>query len=94
MVKKKPALTIHKNTKQQRESKQVRKDLIHASKDLAKLSYIKGYAIIVWDEDYTARAEWCSNNLPGTLVPEFIKQVTTRVIHNMDVNDIIDYRFN
>ena len=88
-------LTIHKNTKQQRESKEIRKSLISEAKELAKLQNISGYAIVVWNDECAANCDWWSSppHMPGLVVPEFVKKVLERAIAQSDVNDIIDMRF-
>jgi len=88
-------LTIHKNTKDQRESKRIRNELIKDAKNLAKNQDIKGYAIVVWDKNYGSACSWdTGDSLPGIVIPEFTKQILTRRQGQDDTNYIIDERFN
>ena len=86
-------LTVHKNTKEQRERKELRELLIHDAKSLAKNSSISedidGYAIVVWDKEGSAQAEWISGNIPTSLIGEFFKQTISRTLVSMDATDIM-----
>lgn len=44
-------LSVHKNTKRQRESKQIRTKAIRNFKDCVNKSDVVGYAIAAWDRD-------------------------------------------
>lgn len=88
-------LTVHKNTKKQREAKRTRSNLLQDAKALSKLENISGYAVVVWNEDCTADCAWVSTPpvMPGLVVPEFTKQILQRRINCNDTNEIIDERF-
>ncbi len=87
-----PVLSVHKNTRQRRESKRLRLELKAAVSDLSQMQNISGFALVVWDEDFQSRAKWDSygSKLPGTLVPELAKQTISRTIALMDAEDLME----
>ena len=88
-------VTIHKNTKDQRESKRIRKELVSDAKQLANNKDINGYAIVVWTKNFRDSCSWdTGGSLPGILLPEFSKQILARRMGRDDAKDIIDERFN
>lgn len=88
-------LTVHKNTKEQRDAKKVRCDLMQDANKLKQHPGISGYAIVVWNKDCMADCSWQSTApvMPGLVVPEFSKQILKRVINQNDANYLIDERF-
>ena len=85
---------IHKNTKERREAKQVRKALISDAKNLSQHEGISGYSIVVWNRDCASDCSWQSTPpmMPGLVVPEYSKKTLERALRNSDVNSIIDRR--
>lgn len=87
-------LTVHKNTREQRKAKELRKQLKDDAKYLSQLKGISGYSIVVWNANCTGDCRWKSTPpvIPGLIVPEFTKQILNRRINTDDTNDIIDTR--
>lgn len=88
-------LTVHRNTRDRRRAKEVRKRLTQDAKDIRQLEGISGYAIVAWNSDCSSRCAWESTPpvMPGLVVPEFSKKILERAIAQSDVNEIIDMRF-
>ncbi len=90
-----PKLTIHKNTKQQRDSKFLRKNIVKEAKNLAQIPSLSGYAIVVWNEDNSFSGTWNTSHsrIPGLLVSQYSKLILDKVMSVDSINDIIDHRF-
>ena len=87
-------LTIHKNTRERRAAKNMRKEMMQDAKRLSQLFEIGGFAIVVWNKDCASDCAWRSTPplMPGLVLPEFIKQTISRRISTDGVNKIIDER--
>lgn len=88
-------LELHKNTKKQALSKSLREGIVKEAQDLAELEDISGYAIIVWNDDFSADCGWhCTGlKMPTSVMPEFFKQTFIRCLNDIDTNDTINCRF-
>lgn len=88
-------LTVHKNTRDQRRAKDIRREFMSDAKSLKSMEGISGYSIVVWNKDCSAGCAWYSTPpvMPGLVVPEFTKKILERQIGQNDVNEIIDMRF-
>lgn len=92
---KKAVLTVHKNTKQQRDSKSLRKLIVSEARDMAQIRNISGYTITVWNDDNEISGTWntSKSNIPVLLVSQYSKLILDKVMNVDSVNNIIDHRF-
>ena len=69
-----PSLSVHRNTKAQREVHQIRKDLVQQAKLVSEMQGIAGYAIVAWTKNWDHKTAWSANStMPGNTMPEFVK---------------------
>jgi len=72
-------LSVHKNNKQQRESKQLRTKAVRMFKDCINQQNVSGYAIVTWDRDGLITS--CSDitnkesNITSATLPETLKTI-------------------
>ena len=82
-------LSVHRNTQERRKAHQLRKDLIEDVRVLASREGVVGYAVVVWTVDWEADAGWNCGNLPGSVMPEFVKETLRRKIGMNDAQTVI-----
>ena len=81
-------LTVHRNTRQRRQFREVRSQLRSAANRLPAGTV--GYALVTWDCNTRTKSKWdTGRTMPGDVVPEFIKRVMVRTIAMDDARDII-----
>lgn len=89
-------LTIHKNTRERRAAKSIRKEMLQDAKRLSQHPGISGFAIVVWDKNCDTDCAWKSTPpvMPGLVVPEFVKQIISRRINVAVATSIIDEKLS
>lgn len=88
-------LTVHKNTKQKRDAKFLRKRIVLEAKQMAQIENLSGYTITVWNERNEFSGTWNSSHssIPALLVPQYSKLILDKVMSVDSMNDVIDHRF-
>lgn len=85
------SLSIHRNTRDQREMHRVSRALVSDARTLAAAKGVAGYVIVGWNrhgqaigaEDTTGRL----SPIPIELVPEFVRQeLSRRMLHPIDAS--------
>lgn len=85
MVLKPVSLTAHRNTAKRRKAKLRRAQLLSDVKRHASYVDPEGYAIVVWDKEFTYSCVYdVGSTMPGSVAPEFVKQSLLREIHKSD----------
>ena len=86
-------LTVHKNKLENRRKKELRKEMISATKYLSSKSEVSselaGFTIVAWNKRGESEACWDSGNIPTTLIGEHTKQVINRTINMMEAESVL-----
>lgn len=79
-------LKVHRNTVARKQATAVRQDLTAAAKRLSKFPGLAGYAIVVWDDGWRTDCQWdTGGNIPGSVMPDYVRSALQRVMTRMDV---------
>lgn len=81
-------LSVHRNTRNQRDRHRVSNALRNMAKTLTVGKQIAGFALVVWDEEWSANAFWdTGRNMPGVIIPDFTKEVIQTTMQRMNAGD-------
>lgn len=84
------SLSVHRNTKAQREVHQIRKNLVEQAKRVSDLPGIAGYAIVAWTRNWDHKTAWdTTDTMPGNTMPEFVKVALLREMNRDDTFNIL-----
>lgn len=88
-------LTIHKNTKQKRDAKFLRKKIALEARQMAQIENLSGYTITVWNERNEFSGTWNTShsNIPSLLVSQYSKLILDKVMSIDNIHTVIDHRF-
>ena len=86
-----PNLSVHRNTRDERRRRNMRKELIAAAKRASEMEGIVGYAIVAWDEQWGYRAgyQW-PGTTPSVIVPRFVKGCLDRDLTFLDIDSRLE----
>ncbi len=86
-----PNLTVHRNTREERQQRDMRRALMADAKSAGNVEGISGYAIVAWNDEWGFRAGWRKpDKMPSVIMPEFVKGCLERELTRIDVLAIID----
>jgi hypothetical protein len=82
-------LSVHKNNKEQRRKKELRKSLISSSKYLSQTSCVEGYFLLSWDKDgsYQTRLHDPEGVIGLSYLPSFTRGCAQRAVSEADLDE-------
>ena len=88
-------LTVHRNTVEKRRRRRAFDSLESAVRYERKEGDMVGYALVTWDKDLKAEANWyAGERLTGVLIPEFARAQLVRKIGEMDAERTVRRMFD
>ncbi len=95
MTKRVVSLSVHRNTKDKRQSRAVASRLLADAKRQIRDSKIIGYALVSWDKDNNALNDWDTGKaFPSALMPEFVRANLQRSLGQIDAEHVVRDMFN
>lgn len=86
-------LHVHKNTREQRKRKELRKTLVSHARTMSQDPDIAGYVLITWNSQATPNTAWRTPEdgpVPGNLLPAYAMSALTRKLTLKDVKHHLD----
>lgn len=81
-------LTVHRNTRDQRQFRYVRGQLRQGAKELPAGTV--GYALVTWDAGCNAKTTWdTAGTMPSDVMPDYVRRVMLRTIAKDDARNLI-----
>ncbi len=85
-----PRLTVHRNNRDQRRAKDRRVTLRKTVGNMLRdIPDPEGFAIVVWDKQFNACVDWRTDQLPGAVVPEFVKVTMQKGQTSMQIDEAL-----
>ena len=82
------SFTVHKNNRDRIEDRRVSRELLSDAKIMTRRKDVHGYALVTWTRDQDADVAWrYSENVPTSVMPEFVKGAIQRKISMIDCRD-------
>ncbi len=89
-------LSVHRNTLEKRRIGKIRRAMMNEVRSMSRDFPVAGYAVVMWNRKNDYRASWdlgTNRNIPGNVMPEFVKVSLIRELLNSDTRSEIDRQF-